>query len=117
MAKGFFPLDEELELLEGELTPRGHENLVRLCGWMPFQRASEVMEDLLGITVNKNVGQQYTERAGAAYEQLQNEAVDELEKKATLAPAGAARMQISADGAMVPLLHGIWAEVRTLVIG
>jgi hypothetical protein len=117
VAKGFFPLDEELELLEGELTPRGHENLVRLCGWMPFQRASEVMEDLLGITVNKNVGQQYTERAGAAYEQLQNEAVDELEKKATLAPAGAARMQISADGAMVPLLHGIWAEVRTLVIG
>lgn len=26
-------------------------------------------------------------------------------------------MQISADGAMVPLRHGIWAEVRTLVIG
>jgi hypothetical protein len=26
-------------------------------------------------------------------------------------------MQISADGAMVPLLHGVWAEVRTLVIG
>jgi hypothetical protein len=117
VAKGFFPLDEELELLEGELTPSGHESLVRLCGWMPFQRASEVMEDLLGITVNKNTGQEYTERAGAAYEQLQTEEVEELEKKAPPAPAGAARMQISADGAMVPLLHGIWAEVRTLVIG
>jgi hypothetical protein len=117
VAKGFFPLDEELELLEGELTPSGHESLVRLCGWMPFQRASEVMEDLLGITVNKNTGQEYTERAGAAYEQLQTEEVEELEKKTPPAPAGAARMQISADGVMVPLLHGIWAEVRTLVIG
>ena len=82
-------MDEELELLEGELTPSGHENLVRLCGWMPFQRASEVLEDLLGIVVNKNVGQQYTERAGAAYEQLQNEEVDELEKKVPAAPKGA----------------------------
>ena len=26
-------------------------------------------------------------------------------------------MQISADGSMIPLLYGIWAEVRTLVIG
>jgi hypothetical protein len=30
---------------------------------------------------------------------------------------GAEKMQISADGAMVPLLHGVWAEVRTLVVG
>jgi hypothetical protein len=117
VVKGFFPLDEELELLGGELTPSGHESLVRLCGWMPFQRAGEIMEDLLGITVNKNVGRQYAERAGAAYEQLQNEEVDELEKKAPSAPKGSEKMQISADGAMVPLIHGIWAEVRTLVIG
>jgi hypothetical protein len=33
------------------------------------------------------------------------------------AAAGAEKMQISADGAMVPLRHGVWAEVRTLVIG
>jgi hypothetical protein len=33
------------------------------------------------------------------------------------APKGAEKMQMSADGAMVPLLHGQWAEVRTLVIG
>jgi hypothetical protein len=31
--------------------------------------------------------------------------------------AGSEKMQISADGAMVPLLHGKWEEVRTLVIG
>ena len=37
--------------------------------------------------------------------------------KMTTAPAGAARMVVSADGAMVPLLHGEWGEVRTLAIG
>jgi hypothetical protein len=50
------------------------------------------MEDLCGIMVTKNTGQHYTERARAA------------------------KMQISADGAMIPLRHGIWAEVMTLVI-
>jgi hypothetical protein len=27
------------------------------------------------------------------------------------------KLQISADGCMVPLLHGVWAEVKTVVIG
>jgi hypothetical protein len=115
--RGFFPLDEELGLLPGELTPCGHESLVRLAGWMPFRKASEIFEDLLGIHVSKSVCQQYTERAGLAYEQMQSEEVERLEKETPLAPTGAEKMLISADGAMVPLRHGIWAEVRTLVIG
>lgn len=114
---GFFPLDEELELLPGELTPCGHENLVRLSAWMPFGRASEIMNDLLGIKVSKQVGQTYTEQAGAAYEQMQTEEVNQLEKQAPAAPRGGDKMQISADGAMVPLVHGVWAEVRTLAVG
>jgi hypothetical protein len=117
VGKGFFPLDEELQLLPGELTPSGHESLVRLCGWMPFRRAGEIFEDLLGIRVSKIVSQRYTEEAGAAYEQMQNEAVAALEKETPPAPACAEKLQISADGAMVPLLHGVWAEVRTLVVG
>jgi hypothetical protein len=66
VGKGFFPLDEELELLPGELTPYGHESLVRLSGWMPFRKASEIFEDLLGIRVGKIVSQQSrkNDRAG-----------------------------------------------------
>ena len=37
--KGFFPLDEELELLPGALSPHGHECLVRLASWMPFRES------------------------------------------------------------------------------
>jgi hypothetical protein len=115
--KGFFPLDEELELLPGSLTPHGHEMLVRLAGWMPFEKASQLFEDFMGIQVSKSVSQRYTEAAGAAYEALQTEEVERLEREAPLAPAGADKMQMSTDGAMVPLRHGQWAEVKTLVVG
>ena len=117
VGKGFFPLDEELELLPGMLTPHGHECLVRLAGWMPFAKAAEMLEDFLGIRVSRSVSRRYTEAAGAAYEQMQLEEVERLEKEMPRALKGADKLQISADGAMIPLLHGVWAEVRTLVIG
>jgi len=117
VGRGFFPLDEALELLPGCLTPHGHECLVRLSGWMPFEKAAELLEDLLGIRVSKGVSQRYTEAAGAAYEQMQTEEVERLEKEAPEPEAGAEKLQVSADGAMVPLVHGVWAEVRTVVIG
>jgi len=115
--KGFFPLDEELELLPGMLTPHGHECLVRLSSWMPFSKAAEMLEDFMGMRVSKGISRRYTEAAGAAYEQMQNEEVERLEKAMPIAETGANKLQVSADGAMVPLLHGVWSEVRTLVIG
>jgi hypothetical protein len=117
--RGFFPLDEELELLSGKLTPREHERLVRLSGWVPFERAAELLEEFLGIAISKGMAQyyMYTETAWAIYVQMQEEEVLRLERGMLEAAVGAEKMQISADGAMVPLLHGIWAEVRTLVIG
>jgi hypothetical protein len=116
--RGFFPLDEELELLPGKLTPHGHECLVRLAGWLPsFEKATELLGDFLGIEVSKIVAQNYTEEAGAAYEQMQKEEVEVLERNMPESATGAEKMQLSADGAMIPLLHGLWAEVRTLVIG
>ena len=115
--RGFFPLDEELQLLPGKLTPREHERLARLSGWVPFERAVELLDEFLGIAVDKSMAQHYTETAGAVYVQMQEEEVVRLEQEMPEAVVGAEKMQVSADGAMVPLRHGIWAEVRTLVIG
>ena len=106
-----------MALLPGKLTPREHERLVRLSGWLAFERAAELVEEFLGIVVDKSMAQRYTETAGAVYVQIQEEEAVRLEQEMPEAAAGAEKMQISADGAMVPLLHGIWAEVRTLVIG
>ena len=76
VGKGFFPLDEALGLLPGRLTPHGHECLVRLAGWMPFGKAAEMLEDFLGVQVSPIVSQKYTENAGAAYVQMQEEEVE-----------------------------------------
>lgn len=118
VGEGFFPLDEELGLLPGKLTPRDHACLVRLSGWMPFEKAAEMLGEMLGIQVSKIVAQNYTEAAGAAYVQMQEEEVGRIEREMPDATGTKVeKMQISADGAMVPLRHGIWAEVRTLVVG
>lgn len=113
----FSPLDEALQLLPGGLTPFMHECLVHLGAWVPFERAAQLLGDLLGVQVSKSQSVRYTERAGKAYVGLQTEAADRIEKEAPLSPLGAKKMVMGADGAMVPLRHGEWAEVKTLVIG
>jgi hypothetical protein len=115
--RSFFPLDEELALLPGSLTPYVHESLVRMGTWMPFKFAAELLEDLIRVKVSKSRAVRLTEAAGRAYVALQTEEADKIEKEAPPATSGCDKMVISADGAMVPLLHGEWAEVKTLVIG
>jgi len=117
VGRGFFPLDEELRLLSGRLTPSGQEHLIRLSSWMPFEQAAKMMEDMQGISISPATSRRNSEVAGAAYVEMQTEEVKQLEKDMPEAPECAEKMQMSADGAMVPLLHGQWAEVRTLVIG
>ncbi len=114
---GFFPLDEELELQSGKLTPKGRERLMRLSGWMPFRQATALFEEFTGIRLSKIVSQRGTEKAGRVYEKMQDAEAQELLEKKPCPSAKPKKVQISADGCMVPLLHGVWAEVRTLVVG
>jgi len=118
VAKGFFPLDETLGLLPGSLTPHGYECLVRLASWMPFGKAAELLDDFLGIGVSQGMGQRYAKEAGAVYVQIQDEEAERIERDTPpVVGAGAKKLQISADGALVPLAHGVWGEVKTVVIG
>jgi hypothetical protein len=113
----FFPLDRELGLLAGEFTPHVQESLVLLSTVLPFAAAAKMLHTITQVRVSKSTAMRVTERAGAAYVALQEESVAALERTAAVAPPGAERMVVSADGAMVPLLHGQWGEVRTLAIG
>jgi hypothetical protein len=115
--QSFFPLDEELELQPGNLTPYTRECLVRLGTWMPFGRTVDLLKDMLGVQISLAQVRRLTEAAGAAYVEVQTQEADRIEQEAPLAPAGAEKMLISVDGAMVPLRQGEWAEVKTLVIG
>jgi hypothetical protein len=117
VGRGFSPLDEELQLLGGQLTPHGHECLVRLAGWMPFEKAVEILWDMMGIRGSQALGRRYAEAAGTAYVEMQTKEVEQIEREVPAAPVGGDKLQVSVDGAMVPLRHGQWAEAKTLVIG
>jgi hypothetical protein len=117
VAPGFFPLDEELGLVPGALTPRLHERLVRLGTWLPFRPAARMLAVFTGVTVSEATARRQTEAAGAAYVALQEAEATRLERDAPDPPAGPALQQMTVDGAMVPLLRAEWGEVKTLTIG
>ena len=58
-----------------------------------------------------------TEAAGTAAVTIATAAVDRLEQTLPEPPAGPPVQHLSVDGAMVPLVGGVWAEVKTLAVG
>ena len=114
---GLSPLDDELALLPGALTPRLQASLVRLGAWMPFGHAARELGWLTRAVVSESVAERLTEAAGAAYVAEQTAQVERLERRPTPEPAGPAVQQVSVDGAMISLIHRQWAEVKTLAIG
>ncbi len=104
-------------LLPGQLTPRLQESLVRLGTWMPFAQAADALAFFTGVTASEATARRTTEGAGAAYEVVQTAAVEALEAELPAAPSGPRVQLLNVDGAMVPLRHHEWAEVKTLAIG
>ena len=114
---GFFPLDEQLALLPGKLTPQLHGWLVRLSAWMPFARAAELLTEFTRVPISEATARRLTHAAGAAAVVLQTAEVERIERDYPSAPVQPERVVLSVDGAMVPLVQGEWAEVKTLAIG
>ena len=117
MVRGFFPLDEELGLVPGQLTPRLQESLTRLGTWMPFRHAAAELAYFTGVTVSETTARRVAEQAGAAYVVVQTAEVTELERTLPQPPVGPDRLLMSTDGAFVPLVGGEWTEVKTLALG
>jgi hypothetical protein len=112
----FFPLDEELALQPGRLTPRQQEHLTHLAVWMPYARAADMLEKLLGVQVSEVTVRRSTQRVGTLYEARQT--TQSQQTSQTLTETTPCEQQvISTDGAYVPLVKGDWAEVRTVAIG
>ena len=115
---GFSPLDEELGLLPGRMTPRLQEALVRLSTWIPsFAKAANEFAWFTQVKVDRSTAARITESAGAAAVKVYAREVERIERECPEAPAGPDTLIFSVDGAMVPLQHREWAEVRTLAVG
>jgi len=84
---------------------------------MPFRRASRVLEDLLGVDASPETARRLCEEVGRRVEEKQTADAQQPWKEEADAQENNSRMAISADGAMVPLIEGEWAEVRTRAIG
>jgi len=113
----FFPLDEQLALVPGSLTPTQEEHLVRLATWMPFACAGQMLQALTGVQVSEATVRRHTEQAGQIYETVQNEQSQGRSASPSPTTDAPAQVVLSADGAFVPLVGGVWAEVRTVAIG
>jgi hypothetical protein len=118
VAPGFSPLDDELALLPGRLTPRLHEWVVRLATWMPFAATTDCLAWLARTTLSPATAQRLTTAAGQAAVTVQTAAAAQLAHDLPSAPCAPARLVVSIDGAMVPVRGDRpWREVKTMVIG
>ena len=84
---------------------------------MPFGHAVRELAAFAHVHVHASTARRTTEAAGATMVALQTQEAAHIlatHPAATVAPD---RIVASVDGAMVPLVHGVWAEVRTLALG
>ena len=84
---------------------------------IPFRQAARLIGHFRNVEVSEATVRRATEKSGQAQVELQTKEVAALEGELQEAAEGPALQQLSVDGAMVPLLHGEWGEVKTLAIG
>jgi hypothetical protein len=120
VGSGVFPLDDELELLPGGLSERVSEGLARLSAQRPFRQAASDLAFFWGVELSEATARRQARAAGEAVSALQEAELARLEAGLEL-PAPSDRpiaiQQVSADGAMIPLVGGTWVEVKTLAVG
>src|SRR5437588_767935 len=84
------------------------------------ERAVQLLAAITKVQVGKETARRQTEQAGKRYEEVQDaEASRLMDAREEVAPwqyEPAARQVFSSDGAMVPLVHGVWAEVKMVVL-
>jgi hypothetical protein len=115
---GFSPLDEELGLLPGNLTPRLQEALVRLSTHIPsFAKAARELAWFTGAIVHADTARQRTETAGSVLVAYETAEAARILHEHPAPPCTPDTLILSVDGAMIPLVHGQWTEVRTLAVG
>jgi hypothetical protein len=91
--------------------------LVQLGADLPFERAAWWLRALTGIAVSEATVRRQTEAAGATAVAEGVAEVERLEREAPLPPVRPERLVMGADGALVPLVNGEWAEMKLVSVG
>jgi hypothetical protein len=117
VAEAFSPLDEELELGPETFDPWVVESIALLGTVMPFERVPLVLDRLLAVPVSVETARRLTETIGKTRVRLEDAESERVRATLPMPASGPAVQQLSVDGAMVPLVGGAWAEVKTLALG
>src|SRR5438128_11180912 len=107
---GFSPLDQELRVPDGHLLPHAQQTLVSLGSELPFGRVVKHLERTLGVIVHASTARRQTLSVGQRVLEVQN--TQAQPRCACPEEQASERMAMSSDGAMVPLVGGVWAEVK-----
>jgi hypothetical protein len=95
--------------------PHAQQTLVSMSSELPFGRAVKHLERTLGVVVHASTARRHTLAVGQRMLEVQNTQAQPLsacpEEKASK------RMAMSSDGSMVPLVGGVWAEVKVVAMG
>lgn len=113
----FFPLDDQLGLLPGPWSPRLQQIVTLLGTLLPFGQVPDLVRLVRGVAISRASVRRVTETAGQTLAAIELADAERIRTKQPPDPVGAARQQVSVDGAMVPIVGGEWREVKTMVIG
>lgn len=100
-------------------TPLLQEGLIRLGTDLPFRVALRHFQFFTGVKASEASLRRATERAGQVGVALEEALVTSLEKAPGADPQvkGLEVAYLSGDGCNVPVVGGVWKEVKTLVVG
>jgi hypothetical protein len=84
---------------------------------MPFDKAAQMIEEILAVQTNEETVRQLTERIGACMEAVQTAEAEADGSHESHDQPPLQRCVFSADGAMISLVHTQWAETRTVAVG
>jgi len=113
---GRAPRDEDRALGPGAESATLRAGMSRHATGMPCAHAAAPLAFFWGVTVSTATVRRQT-AAAAAYVAVQTAAGERLGRAQPPPPAGPAPQQVSADGAMAPLVGGEWAAVKTVARG
>ena len=123
MEQVFFPLDEQLNLQPGSLTPLQLDHLVNFATFQSFDKAAKMMLKHHGVSVSASTSRRQTEDLGSSAEFVQNEQAKarllqkSLDSESGIKKEKSVKLVVSNDGAYISLRGKVWAEVKTMAVG
>jgi len=97
------------------LLPHAQDTLVSLSSELPFRWAVAHLERTLGVVVHASTARRQTLAVGQRMLEGQDQQAQPL--AACPEEPAAERLVMSSDGSMVPVVGGVWAEVKVVAIG